>query len=428
MTLAASAPTSHKLLDLEKSTAEAGVAQLIERAIAMPASDLFFISNEQHTAVQVRHWGLVRPLAIVSPEQGKRLVSHIKASASMDLTNTRRPLDGRWIYAADTDNAADLRINSIPTVHGEDLAIRLSSRRSQLFDLEYLGLASDQLEQLQAMLQSPGGLLLITGPTGSGKTSTLYACLSYLNDSQRKINTIEDPIEFVIDGLRQSQINPQIDLTFSEMLRGVLRQSPDVIMIGEIRDAETAQIAVHAANSGHLVLASVHAANSPAAIQSMRSFGVPSAFLASSLRGVVSQRLLRTLCPNCKIAFDLPDQQTFADISPLLKEGEGQKLHAARGCEQCHGAGYAGRTGIFELMRVSPQLRQLVADGSTTEQIRRTALEQGMVEFRQSALLKVARGLTTTEEIFRVIPAESLLESIENNNQRQPRRRSSAAN
>jgi type II secretory ATPase GspE/PulE/Tfp pilus assembly ATPase PilB-like protein len=411
MTLASAPLTSNKLLDLENGSAEASIAKLLNRAIAMPASDLFFIANEQHLAIQVRHWGMVRPLAIVSPEQGKRLISHIKARASMDLTSTRRPLDGRWIYNADEDHAVDLRINSIPTVHGEDLAIRLSSRNSQRFDLEYLGLSCEQLEQLQSMLLSPGGLLLFTGPTGSGKTASLYACLSALNDTQRKINTIEDPIEFVVDGIRQSQVNPQIDLGFSELLRGVLRQSPDVIMIGEIRDAETAQIAVHAANSGHLVLASVHAASSPSAIQSMRAFGVPPAFLASSLRGVLSQRLLRTLCPVCKISFDLPDDQTFADIKPFLREGEGQKLHASRGCDECHGSGYGGRTGIFELMPVTLALRQLITDGASTADIRSAALDQGMVEFRQAALLKVARGLTTTEEVFRVIPAENLLES-----------------
>jgi type II secretory ATPase GspE/PulE/Tfp pilus assembly ATPase PilB-like protein len=411
MTLASAPVSTNKLLDLENGSAEASIAKLLNRAIAMPASDLFFISNEQHMAIQVRHWGIVRPLAIVSPEQGKRIISQIKARASMDLTSTRRPLDGRWIYTADEDHIVDLRINSIPTVYGEDLAIRLSSRNSQRFDLEYLGLSPEQLQQLQSMLLSPGGLLLFTGPTGSGKTATLYACLSALNDTQRKINTIEDPIEFVVDGIRQSQVNLQIDLGFSELLRGVLRQSPDVIMIGEIRDAETAQIAVHAANSGHLVLASIHAGSSPSAIQSMRAFGVPAAFLASSLRGVLSQRLLRTLCPSCKISFDLPDDQTFADIKPFLREGEGQKLHASRGCNECHGSGYAGRTGIFELMPVTPALRQLVSDGATTADIRDAALDQGMVEFRQSALLKVARGLTTTEEVFRVIPAESLLEN-----------------
>lgn len=407
MTLAA-APTS-KLLDLEEGAAESSVAKILKRALRISASDIFFTSNEQHIAIQVRQWGLVCPLAIVSPEQGKRLISHIKAQAGMDLTNTRRPLDGRWMYTASDDDSVDLRINSIPTMHGEDLAIRLS-RRAQLFDLEYLGLSQEQLHQLQAMLTSPGGLILFTGPTGSGKTASLYACLAALNDSHRKINTIEDPIEYVLDGIRQSQVNTQTELTFFELLRGVLRQSPDVIMIGEIRDAETAQIAVQAANSGHLVLASVHATSSPAAIQSMRAFKVPDTFLASCLRGVLSQRLLRTLCPECRISFDLPDDQTFGDIKPLLGENEGQKLYAAHGCEACSDAGYAGRTGIFELMSVTPELRQLISDGAAVADIRRTAVEQGMIEFRQAALLKVARGVSTTEEVFRIIPAESLLE------------------
>ncbi len=403
-------PPSLKLIDVEKLNAETAVATIIDHAAMLPASDLFFVTNEQHTAVQVRHWGLIRTIAITSGEQGKRIISHIKARAGMDLTNTRKPLDGRWIYENEEDDTTvDLRINSIPTVQGEDLAIRLLVRGSQLFDLEFLGFGKDQLAGLRSMLANPGGLILITGPTGSGKSATLYACLTAINDGAKKINTIEDPVEFVVEGFRQSQVNSSINLNFSELLRSVLRQSPDVIMIGEIRDSETAQIAVHAANSGHLVLATVHAASSPSAIQSMTALGVHPHFLATCLRGVVSQRLVRTLCPKCKTSFDLPDVDTFSDVKHLLAPGEGDKLYASQGCPECFGTGYAGRTAIFEVMPVTRSIKHLISEGAPTSALRQKALQEGMAEFRQAALLKVARGQTSTEEVFRVIPADSLL-------------------
>jgi type II secretory ATPase GspE/PulE/Tfp pilus assembly ATPase PilB-like protein len=252
--------------------------------------------------------------------------------------------------------------------------------------------------------------VLITGPTGSGKTGTLYASLIKLNDGRRKINTIEDPIEYSIDGLRQSQVNSAIDLGFAELLRSVLRQSPDVIMIGEIRDEETARTAVHAANSGMLVFATLHAPSAAGAVQSMRSLGAHSHFLAQSLRGVVAQRLVRTLCPKCKTSFDLSDApHTFDEVRPWLAADEGKALFAARGCEACNMSGYSARTGVFEVMPVDKHLRALIADGATTAQLREKAVEQKVMKFKQSAMMKVARGETSTEEVFRVIPSEHLL-------------------
>jgi type II secretory ATPase GspE/PulE/Tfp pilus assembly ATPase PilB-like protein len=260
------------------------------------------------------------------------------------------------------------------------------------------------------MISSPSGLILITGPTGSGKTATLYASLMRLNDGKRKINTIEDPIEYAIDGLRQSQVNPIISLTFAELLRAVLRQSPDVIMIGEVRDEETAKTAVHAANSGILVFATLHAPSSTQAVASMRALGAQPHFLANSLRGVVSQRLVRTLCPKCKVAFDLSDApHTFDDVKPWLGPDEGKALYAAKGCEACSMSGYAGRSAIFEMLPVTRAIRNLIADGAPNREIRAKAIEEKMAEFRQTAMLKVARGETSMEEIFRVIPTEHLV-------------------
>ena len=412
---------SETLMDLGMTAPEAAVSQLVQHAVTAGASDLFFNAAEGHYTVQMRHLGIVRPLSILPSEHARRCLSYIKAQASMDTTEKRRPLDGRWIFKmpaqANADAATpprrtgvDLRINLIPTLHGEDASIRLLPQDHMQFVLEDLGMTSGQLEQYRQMFQNPSGLVLITGPTGSGKTATLYSTLMRLNDGTRKINTIEDPIEYSIHGLHQSQVNPAIDLGFSELLRSVLRQSPDVIMIGEIRDQETAKIAVHAANSGVLVFATLHAPAAPAAIASMRSLGAHPHFLASCLRGVVAQRLVRTLCPKCRVSFDLGEApHTFDEVKSLLTQGEGTKLHASQGCDACGQSGYAARAGVFEIMPVTPSIRELISDASSSCEIREEAVKQGMLQFRHAALLKVAQGQTSTEEVFRVIPTEHLL-------------------
>lgn len=398
------------MIDVSKLPPEKAIQRLIDHAVEMGASDLFLLSNEQHLAVMVRHLGIVLPISIESPENGKRILTHIRNMAGMDLNDRRRPADGRWIYKNDEGDSVDLRINTIPTMYGEDMAIRLLVRNHALLQLDKLGMEASQLQEYRQMIGSPGGLILITGPTGSGKTSTLYATLIELNDGKKKINTIEDPIEYAVEGLRQSQVNPHIGMNFAEMLRSILRQSPDVIMIGEIRDEETARVATHAANSGILVLATLHAPTAAAGIQSMRAYGVPNHFLSVALRGIVSQRLVRTLDPDNRLEFDIscaPD--TFAEVQKYLAPGEGKKLYAPKPAESNQMTGYTGRTGVYELMPVNRDIRSMIADGRSAKEIRDHAISQGMLEFRQAALLKVARGLTSTEEVFRVIPTEVLL-------------------
>jgi type II secretory ATPase GspE/PulE/Tfp pilus assembly ATPase PilB-like protein len=401
-----------QMIDVSSLPADQAVPKLIDHAVSMGCSDLFMAANDQHTGVLVRHLGIIRPISVLQPDLAKRCNSHIKASAGMDMTQTRRPLDGRWIYRRPEGGAVDLRINVIPTLYGEDFAIRLLARGNKLFQLENIGMGKEQYGAYTNMISSPSGLVLITGPTGSGKTATLYASLIRLNDGKRKINTIEDPIEYAIEGLRQSQVNTMMNppLAFGELLRSVLRQSPDIVMIGEIRDEETARTAVHAANSGMLVFATLHAPGAPGAIQSMRSLGVPSHFLSTSLRGVVAQRLLRTLCPKCKIGFDLSAApHTFDDVRPWLGPDEGKMLYAPKGCPECSLSGYSSRTGVFEVMPISKDLRDLISSGAPARDIRAKAIEDKMPEFRQTAMLKVARGETSTEEVFRVIPTEHLL-------------------
>jgi general secretion pathway protein E len=404
-------PGHAPLMDVSKLPVEQAVTKLVGYAVTLPASDIFFTSNHDSLTIGVRHLGIVQPLSSVSVETGKRYISHIKALAGMDVSEKRRPQDGRWIHKSEDGGTVDLRVNMIPTLHGEDIALRVLTRNASLYQLPDLGLVRDQMNSLLDMLDRPSGLILITGPTGSGKTATLYASLQRLNDGRRKINTIEDPIEYSIDGVRQSQVNNQVDLGFSALLKGVLRQSPDVIMIGEIRDTETADTAVRAANSGHLVLATIHAPIAAGAVQSMRGLGVHPHFLSTALRGVISQRLVRTLCEECKTTFDLSiAPHTFDEVRPWLNPNEGHSLCAPKGCAVCQMTGYAGRTGLFEIMRVNQSVRELIAEGRPTQAIRDAAVADKMLEFRQTALLKVAQGLTSTEEVFRVIPTEHLLQ------------------
>jgi type II secretory ATPase GspE/PulE/Tfp pilus assembly ATPase PilB-like protein len=277
--------------------------------------------------------------------------------------------------------------------------------------LNHLGLTPRDYQLLLRMLAAPNGLILVTGPTGAGKTTTLYACLNHLNTGLRKINTIEDPVEFALAGVRQSQVNPAVGLGFAELLRGVLRQGPDVIMIGEVRDAETATTAVRAANSGHLVLATLHAPGATAAVQAMLHLGAQRQHLAASLAGVVAQRLVRTLSPDARVEVP-PDAYTglFEEVLPHLRAGEGERIYGPDPEAERQGRAYAARVGLFEVMAVTPALRQMIFQQQPAQALRHKAQQEGMVSLRQAALLALARGTTSLEEVFRVIPTEALLE------------------
>ena len=397
-----------RVTDLVKMEAEQAVAALLSRAVELSASDLFLLSDERYVTVSVRRLGTVEKLAVVSTEHGRQMMAHVKALANMDISERRRPADGRWIHEVD-GRKIDLRINTTPTLHGEDMAMRVWDHSAGLFGIEELGMSRPDLNKLLFMLNNPSGLILVTGPTGTGKTTTLYACMQFLNDGARKINTLEDPVEYALDGVRQSQVHTKIGLDFPELLRNVLRQAPDVVMIGEIRDEETAATAVRAANSGHLVLATLHAATAGAAVNSMLALRSPSYFLSGCLLGVVAQRLLRTLCPNCRQQYDISSSpQTFQEIEPLLGPDEGQAIYGPGSCEACYHVGYMGRTGLFEIMTVNQEIRRLIEETATSQIIEQAAVRAGMLTFRRGALLKVAQGVTSTEEILRDVPADQL--------------------
>ncbi|HEY1376752.1 MAG TPA: GspE/PulE family protein [Gemmataceae bacterium] len=402
-------PAGSLQFDIEGMEPEQAVNALIGYAADLGVSDLFFTSHDNHLMVQARHQGVLRSITHLPAEFGRRCFGYIKSAADLNVAERRRPQDGRWIYRRAAGKVIDLRINIIPTLYGEDVTLRLLDRDTRLLNLDQLGLSRPDLNQLLGMLASPSGLILVTGPTGSGKTTTLYACLNQLNNGERKINTIEDPVEYAFGGIRQSQVNAKIDVGFADLLRNVLRQAPDVIMVGEIRDPETAATAVLAANSGHLVLATLHAPSAVGAIQSLFNLGVHPHFLSGSLLGVVTQRLIRTLCPACRQSFDLSDSpNTFEDVRKYLGPGEGFLMYGPRGCAECRNLGYNGRTGVFEVLMITPALRRLILDRAATPVLRAKAVEDGLMECRLSALLKVARGETSIEEVFRVIPTEYL--------------------
>lgn len=401
-------PVEFQPVSLADLSPQEAVVRVVQEAAESQASDIFFLSEEGSLVIAVRRMGLMETLATVSKDQGRHLINYVKATAGLDIAERRRPLEGRWIVDR-AEGRLDLRINIIPTLFGEDLTARILDRKVGLRTLESLGLSSTEGQKLTSLLASPSGLILVTGPTGTGKTTTLYACLQHLNSGTRKINTLEDPVEYAIPGIRQSQVNTRLGVDFAELLRNILRQAPDVIMIGEVRDEETAHTAVRAANSGHLVLATLHAPVAAGAVQSMRALGTNPYFLSSCLLGVIAQRLLRRLCTNCRTAYDISESpETFAEIESLLEPGLGKFIYGPGGCEQCRRQGYRGRVGVFEIMTMNRKLRQLLLNAVPAEELQTAAIGCGMIEFRRAAMLKVAQGVTSTEEVLQELPAEYL--------------------
>ncbi len=361
------------------------------------ASDLFLTPREEQVDIAIRQMGSIRSWGSLAREDGIRLITHIKAVADMDVSRSPHPQDGRVHVALSNDTGIDLRLATLPTLHGEDLAIRLLDRNRMLLGVEDIGFHPTNFNRLMSVINRPGGLVLVTGPTGMGKTTTLYAALNFLNDGTRKIHTLEDPIEFTLDGIHQSQVNLRRGVDFPDLLRGVLRQSPDVIMVGEVRDSATADIVVRAANSGQLVFATAHAGTTAGACEALLVLGVKPQFLASSLLGIVTQRLIRKLCPHCKILLDTADPN---DDNPAATE----KVHAPGGCEYCNHTGYVGRTAVGEVLRATPEIKKMIRQGASVQEIHRAAVQQGMIDLRADAQRKLDEGITSPDEILRAVP------------------------
>ena len=373
------------------------VDHILTEAIRVSASDVFLTFREDAVEVAIRTMGFVRSLGKINRELGARLMSHIKATADMDVTRAFFPQDGRSYVRLKAGGGIDLRLATLPTLYGEDLTIRLLDRR-RLISIEEIGFHPTNFSRLHSIINRPGGLVLVTGPTGMGKTTTLYAVLKHINDGTRKIHTIEDPIEFTLEGIHQSQVNLRRGVDFPDLLRGILRQSPDIIMVGEIRDTVTADIVVRAANSGQLVFATSHARTTVEACEAMLVLGVQPQFLASGLLGVVTQRLIRKLCPHCKIPLQ-PEDDSFD-----VRTGNNEQMYIPVGCPECQNTGYSGRIAVGEVLRITREVERMIRSGASMYQIHKRAVEEGMIDLRADAQQKLETGVTSPDEILRAIP------------------------
>ncbi len=371
---------------------------LVESAIAAEASDIHIEPFEDTLRVRYRIDGILYDQESPPRRLRDAVTSRIKLMAEMNIAERRLPQDGR-IRVSLHGRRVDIRVSTIPTVHGESIVMRLLDRQSVFLPLERLGFGAETLKRFEALIERPHGILLVTGPTGSGKTTTLYGALDKINLPERKIITIEDPVEYQLKGVNQIPVKPKIGLTFATGLRHIVRQDPDVILVGEIRDLETVDIAIQAALTGHLVFSTLHTNDAPGAIPRLQDMGAEPYLVASVLEGVLAQRLVRRICPECRT----PAPPTASDIEALgVVAPPGVQLYRGRGCDQCRGTGYRGRTGIYELFPITEDVRSLILRRASSREIRHLAIEAGMPTLRLDGWAKACEGVTTIEEILRV--------------------------
>ncbi len=373
---------------------------LLMQAVRDRASDIHFEPGEKDVTVRIRVDGLLRVITPPPKALYQAVTTRIKILSNMDIAERRLPLDGRFKFTVN-DRIIDVRVSSLPQAHGEKLVLRVLDRMALIVDMKDIGLDEVMLKRFQKLLQSPNGIILVTGPTGSGKTTTLYAALNYLKDPAWNIQTVEDPIEYLIPGINQMQIRPKIGLDFANALRAILRQDPDMIMIGEIRDLETAQIAMRSALTGHLVLSTLHTNDAPSALWRLKDIGIEPYLIASTMKLVISQRLVRVICPHCK-KVTLPNEEALAYAISILPEAAGWAFYHGEGCLKCLNTGYRGRTTIFEYMEVTDVIKEMVVAGASSVILRRKAMELGMAPLAVNGLRKVQSGVTTIEEVMSV--------------------------
>lgn len=391
---------------LRDMAAEAPVVRLVNllitRAIDARASDMHIEPFPDELTVRYRIDGVLRKVESPPREQARAISSRIKLIGDLDIAERRLPQDGRCQFQHD-GTEIDLRISTFPTIHGESVVVRILNVSAVALDLHRIGFSSEVRDGITNVLQTPNGIFLATGPTGSGKTTTLYAALQELNSPERKILTVEDPVEYQIDGINQLQVKPQIGLDFPRALRSIVRQDPDVILIGEMRDLPTSRIAIQSALTGHLVLSTLHTNDAGSSVTRLLDMGIENFLVTSTLRAVLAQRLIRTLCDDCRVstAFEMGAVAEYKRLVPQLPFGE-QEIFRAGGCSDCEGSGYLGRSVIAELMLVSQQVSDLVMQRAQAASIQSAAIENGMMPMLSDGLLKVIRGETSLEEIARV--------------------------
>ena len=374
---------------------------LISRALDMRASDIHFEPFERSFHVRCRVDGVLFDLDQPQKAMQSAIVSRLKLMANLNIAERRLPQDGK-IKIRFGNREVDIRVSSVPTIYGESVVLRLLAQESVEYDLSNLGMDHKDLDYVQNLIERPYGMILVTGPTGSGKTTTLYGVLKKLNTVTRKIITVEDPVEYQINGINQVQVKPQIGLTFASALRSLVRQDPDVLLIGEIRDKETADIAIESALTGHLVLSTLHTNDAPGAITRLRDIGIESFLMADSLLSIMAQRLIRVLCPYCKTEYSAREEdrnrigELLPDLPPSLT------LYRNKGCERCGYTGYKGRQAIFEILPVNESVKSLIVAGKDAGSISRTAFELGYRQLAHHGFRKVVEGMTSLSEVLRV--------------------------
>ena len=393
--------------DLLDATDEAPIIRLVNsvlfQAVRQRASDIHFESFERGLVVRYRIDGVLYPILTPPKHLQSSIIARLKIMAGLNIAEKRLPQDGRFaIRTAGKD--VDLRVSVLPTSHGERVVLRLLEKENRLLNLTEMGFSPDRLRTIQQLIRLTHGILLVTGPTGSGKTTTLYAALSEINAPDKNIITVEDPVEYQLLGIGQMQVNPKINLTFAAGLRSILRQDPDVIMIGEIRDRETAEIAIHASLTGHLVFSTLHTNDAASAATRLIDMGIEPFLVASSVVAVLAQRLIRKVCPDCKQAYQ-PDDEELIRLGVVPGKTK-PTFYRGTGCPACTQTGYRGRTGIHELLVLDDEIRRLIGNKADAAAIRQSAVSRGMVLLKEEAAEKIFAGITTTEEVMRMTQQE----------------------
>jgi type II secretory ATPase GspE/PulE/Tfp pilus assembly ATPase PilB-like protein len=396
--------------DIQKTSEDMPIVQLVDaifrQAVAKKASDIHIEPYTDHTEVRYRIDGVLRPVMTVPKEFESAITSRIKVMANLDITESRQPQDGR-VMTEVSGRPVDLRISTLPIIHGEKTVIRILDKGSTVFEFAKLGFSEKAVAMFSEALDKPNGIILVTGPTGSGKSTTLYTGLTVLNAPDTNIVTLEDPVEYQLPRVNQVQVNTKVGLTFAKGLRSILRQDPDVIMVGEIRDLETAEIAIQAALTGHLVLSTLHTNDAPSAITRLRYMRVEPFLISASVLLVIAQRLVRVLCPSCKEPTDLP-KAIQEKLEKALPDFNGDRtIFAPKGCEACNQTGYKGRKGLYEIFKMTTRLREMTVDPKTSlEEIKSAVREDGMKTLYEEGANAVMTGSTSVEEMMRVCTLE----------------------
>jgi general secretion pathway protein E len=394
------AQTADLLDDVSDAPVIRLVNRMISQAVKAGASDIHIEPFQQSLKIRYRIDGILYER--LTPPKGIQasLISRIKVMASMNIAEKRIPQDGR-AQVRIGDQEIDIRISTVPTSYGERLVMRLLNKSGYFLSLDQFGLSKDHHSRLNRIIRQTHGIVLVTGPTGSGKTTTLYAALSEINSPEKNIITIEDPVEYNLNGIGQIQVNPKTGVTFARGLRAIVRQDPDVVLVGEIRDIETAGIAIQSALTGHLVFSTLHTNDAAGAVTRLKDLGVEPYLISSSVNTIIAQRLVRILCPHCRIPYRL----TREDVDTIRLNGRnlvGTQIYKPRGCSHCFDTGYSGRQAIFEILELDDDIRQLILQTSETGRIREAAMKKGMISLRQDGMTKVFQGITSIKEVFRV--------------------------